>query len=1230
MSCTAFGDLHYLSVLRQALNGHDPPSSRFSSATCCLSSPHEWPNYNNNMSLATKTMNGIATRAEGAYTVCGPGDSDFELSYLCEGPACSSLDSGFQSVVCHKDGSSRLVCSNDAKCQPGTSLHQSNFSFSQNEPDPWSPTMENKPDIWVPQDQHILVGGCTKFSLTSDGTKEGTLVHDESQAVTCPNIEGLALIPGTSAEHASVSFGFPHAGTTQNPFVSTSVARRRSIRPELPLLLAFLLVVMLQLPESQAMIYHHHKVTYSSLDHTVRGSGNQVRAFAEDLRADISQRAERDGSDGNSFATKLVADVISSVCQDYFEGSAAKSFAPEIAQDCVALVYSNDPLPQPGLQFLAVFGASLLCNLIISQSYSSGHAFSPDGCEGLQELVSEARMVMSAPLQLAPAAASSPKTSGEVSHGHAFFEKSPSSQSTQVSPLPEPMPLSALSSPRSFFATFTSIRSPPFMATETLAVFSTAGKARTKSPSGKDFSIGFTEALSQPTQVLADTGIDIMWSLNATYTTSTSPPSSSFPTYIEVVATSIVRTMNSDAETSAAAQEPTLLSIGFQPSQEEFRISSRSTSEAVAEFTSLDSTIVQLSTNAQLSSSSVTTDHPASSIMTNSTDLVSNAILPQSSILTAGPPSSSPGILLSRLRSMPSKPTSPMTLSFLDIDDKPSSSEFEATSATVAGSQSLSQRTRIAVSMTESSLTDPTLAQTPSLKATLHPLESLSWTQTRETTADFASSQESSAAIQVESVVATVMEVESSSSPSSQVLAYESSSIEPNALGLDLSTRLENTHTEFLHIDSSPTILQLSDIQLTALTSRSPQSQSRSSEGVLMLPAPGSDSGYYTRSPDVSDLPLPAPELTNKPNEDIPNSDAASSISTLWLSSTSLKVVLPSQVAIPSFLSNKTASTSKNIPSVDHEGRLSTLPESRMAFPVMSSGLYSRPSPSPEYRSSSDRSLEPIVDQLAITDESLRVISTAPPRTIYLTVTHTHFATISHQSPVSSCPDNLRAPDFCPGIGCVNLAIDRKHCGGCNQVCHHNCHHGICVCSDVSRPDRNDECNVEAESEKCSAEYTRDKSGVCTSQRSFKPSESLALTLTRPPNAELITMVTSLTTSISFPLEQGTDNAALYVPPGSSSSRCPLVLSDICSGGCVNTRSEGNDCGGCGKLCSGTCVDGQCSTSYTQTPPQLAPSGRTVTTRTLPMGITAHPSLTSTAQPIALYIWRGLAGLRHV
>ncbi|PSN69870.1 hypothetical protein BS50DRAFT_631841 [Corynespora cassiicola Philippines] len=124
------------------------------------------------------------TQAQGQFSNCGPGVDNYELSYHCKGPSCSSIN-GFQNIKCNTDGGSAVSCSNDVKCPQGIASYQSNFTFTQSAPDPLHPS-HAEPDTLVQQEQHVLLASCAKLSVYSDGTKQGTRVDGGGQDADCP------------------------------------------------------------------------------------------------------------------------------------------------------------------------------------------------------------------------------------------------------------------------------------------------------------------------------------------------------------------------------------------------------------------------------------------------------------------------------------------------------------------------------------------------------------------------------------------------------------------------------------------------------------------------------------------------------------------------------------------------------------------------------------------------------------------------------------------------------------------------------------------------------------------------------------------------------------------------------------------------------------------------------------------------------------------------------------
>ncbi|KAH7079204.1 hypothetical protein BKA63DRAFT_408284, partial [Paraphoma chrysanthemicola] len=313
------------------------------------------------------------TQAQGIFSNCGPGVNTYELQYNCKGPACTSIN-GFQNVKCNTDGGTQ-ICSNNVKCPSGISSYYSNFTFEQTEPDPWNPVSQNEPDSRVRQQQHIALPNCAKFSLTSDGTKAGTKIESEgpTDEKTCPKVKET---PSPTA-----------VGATSRPQVEQSNHGSRRQMPKNMIFVTFLFGLMMLLPGTHASPDHQRREDLRRrAELRVRDVSDKVKAFAQDFSADLAEKANAQGQNGEVFAHNLVADVISSVCDGYFSGTRPSDFTPVVVQDCVKSVYGGERLAQPAGQFFAVFGASLLCDYVVSEAYPVAQEFFPDGCEGLQDL----------------------------------------------------------------------------------------------------------------------------------------------------------------------------------------------------------------------------------------------------------------------------------------------------------------------------------------------------------------------------------------------------------------------------------------------------------------------------------------------------------------------------------------------------------------------------------------------------------------------------------------------------------------------------------------------------------------------------------------------------------------------------------------------------------------------------------------------------------------------------
>jgi hypothetical protein len=300
-------------------------------------------------------------------------------------------------VTCHTDEDG-ITCSNDIKCPDGFSNYSSNFTFGQNQADTWSPNSQNQADTLVQQQQHIAISSCAKFSLTSDGTRDGTRVEDEvfADENTCPKMQKTPKPTPTPTPTPTVDRIFaekpsvtrrPHAEVTIMPqMLQNNHAPKESISKSM-YLLAVLIVLLVLLPGAHASAdIHRRDELRKRAELRVQDVRNKVDVFAQNFSEDLVDRVTVNGMNGELFAHNLVADVVSSVCTEYFKGTKPGDFTPVIIQNCVKSVYGGAQLVNPADQFSAVFGASLLCGYIVSEAYPAAQEFAPSGCDGLREL----------------------------------------------------------------------------------------------------------------------------------------------------------------------------------------------------------------------------------------------------------------------------------------------------------------------------------------------------------------------------------------------------------------------------------------------------------------------------------------------------------------------------------------------------------------------------------------------------------------------------------------------------------------------------------------------------------------------------------------------------------------------------------------------------------------------------------------------------------------------------
>lgn len=284
-----------------------------------------------------------------------------------------------------------MICSNDVKCPPGIASYISNFTFSQNDGDPWNPAAMNERDSSVQQHQHISLPNCAKFTLVSTGRKEGTRIDGggNNDDKKCPKVQKTpSPTAGAGLSRKTSSLAMPPMVATSRPEpeqVKTNNGSRHTPRPFL--FLAYLLGLILLLPGTHAdAVYDRRSDPNQRARLRIRDVGDKVRIFAQDFSTDLAKHVSTQGQGGEVFAHNLVADVVSSVCDAYFSGRDPGSFTPTIVEDCIKSIYGGEIAPKGANQFYAVFGASLLCDYAISEAYPVAQEFFPDGCEGLQDL----------------------------------------------------------------------------------------------------------------------------------------------------------------------------------------------------------------------------------------------------------------------------------------------------------------------------------------------------------------------------------------------------------------------------------------------------------------------------------------------------------------------------------------------------------------------------------------------------------------------------------------------------------------------------------------------------------------------------------------------------------------------------------------------------------------------------------------------------------------------------
>jgi hypothetical protein len=192
-----------------------------------------------------------------------------------------------------------------------------------------------------------------------------------------------------------------------------------------------LIVLLAMLPGAHASSENHGQDELRErAEWHIREVGDRVKLFAQDFSSDLAEKVTAQGQNGEVFAHNLVADVVSSVCTEYFKGAKPGEFTPAVVQNCVKSVYSGDSLALPAVQFSAVFGASLLCDYIVSEAYPVAQEFFSDGCDGLQEFAR--RLSPETSTMISKGTSSVPPQSSRTSARESYIVQPPGSKQTEA------------------------------------------------------------------------------------------------------------------------------------------------------------------------------------------------------------------------------------------------------------------------------------------------------------------------------------------------------------------------------------------------------------------------------------------------------------------------------------------------------------------------------------------------------------------------------------------------------------------------------------------------------------------------------------------------------------------------------------------------------------------------------------------------------------------------------
>lgn len=998
-----------------------------------------------------------------------------------------------------------MSCSNDVKCSPSVASYISNFTFSQNDGDPWNPASLNERDNLIQQEQHVAISSCAKFTLLSNGTKEGTRVNGGSMADTnkCPKVQKMPS--PTAGAKKTTSIARPAIGATIKPQpeqVNTSRGSRRTTLSSL-WFVTFLVSLIVLFPGSRASAIHgHHQELRIRAKLRVRDVSDKVRAFAESFSIDLAEKANAVGQNGEVFAHNLVADVISSLCDGYFSGQDLSDFAPSVLEGCAKSVYGGERLPQAAGQFFAVFGASLLCDYVISEAYPVAGEFFPDGCEGLQDLAR--------------------KTSPKITVGLLSQVMDVPSPTTDVTTSPlstESQATIAIQSNASLHNTLSAEMSAPNIASSNDQILYTptpdilkSGVIPITAPdsdqvSRPEDSRSYTQTFISSAALPFKNGVPISFDRvsAAAVSIDTQAVLPSSPTIAPVLSRSL-----------ASFRSFGILSASLAPTSQSLNSGSTIASPELSAVTVPSETAKKIS---RTSSPGV----PVPPIVVPNGNTISTIQPPQSDILATMPsimPSStiaksafrSPD--LSNLASVISSILSPPSVdAFIFIS---SGTTIRSSGSPVVVSLSLVPSPESQITPIVPVATPPMIKSSSGSQSTSHspvenilissaqpgePTRSLSGTPTVEsvplqtpltgssmidekfppkvfppsflnTGALLSASQPGHSASSIPlpslemlsfgfpSIVQSSTTLLSSTSP---VVSLPLVTNSITSLPMDLPTLVSNSNivpleTPSLSGRSSGVSFSIPIPQLTPDMSSSPGVTSAPVSNTATLPPPITSSTIFNSTPSliVDDSlstwksPVPSPMVSavsvNSPTTPSANVNPIP----VFSSTTSLLNTTPTILTDPPTPIPDTSTSPMDSPSFPPPVVTALTDSSSTALSSMpgSTELSTSTTLPPPFTSSTS------TDSSATTTSPLVSDSTNPTPI-------TDLPSASQPSTSTSLPTTCSAPllFLCPGIGCVNLSANNAHCGTCFHPCIYSCYAGVCRCPDSSLADENGNCN---------------------------------------------------------------------------------------------------------------------------------------------------------------------------